>query len=83
MNHNHLLMIYELMDDVKKLNKFCMTSREFREFEIELSEALEKSTPMMGRFIGWDNICPSCKYLMDESYKYCPDCGQKLVWPDA
>lgn len=27
--------------------------------------------------------CPNCKEWVSKTYKYCPDCGQALVWSDS
>ena len=25
--------------------------------------------------------CPKCDYYFKEDFSYCPDCGQKILWP--
>ena len=59
-------------------------------------EALEKQVPKEPNYEGdgyWDGelvydtwICPNCGkyYEVDyDNYKYCPECGQAILWEDA
>lgn len=61
MKQLHIEMVYELIDEAKKLDKYSMTRREFREFEIEVSQALENYVvrePLERNDGGFD--CPCC-----------------------
>lgn len=49
----------------------------------ELKELVEKATPKKTEVyapLGLD-LCPTCgKDTVSEWYKYCPHCGQRLLW---
>ena len=85
MKHEYVENIYDLMEYVKKIDFFHMTSTEFRDFEVEISEAVEKQVsvkPMseITEIRGLQHICSSCWGFIGYLHSYCENCGQAIDW---
>ena len=85
MKHEYVENIYDLMEYAKKIDFFNMTSREFRDFEVEISEAVEKQVPVkpmseITEIGGLQHICKSCWGFIGYLHEYCENCGQAIKW---
>lgn len=58
---------------------------EFSEGRIA-DERLTAKKPLKQEFSDWWNVviagCPSCEAMVDNTDKYCSNCGQKLDWSE-
>ena len=79
MKREYINMVNELIEDAKKLNRFNIPSREFKEFENAIEDACERQIPREG-IDKFDYICPYCEGISEYQNPHCPECGQKLTW---
>lgn len=66
-------MHHRLTDDLR--------SEMFVEYREAVLQALKKQIPKrveMNRDLNYDT-CPACEGMIQDSYTFCPDCGQKLI----
>ena len=87
MKHEYLENIYELIEYAKKIDFFHMTSKEFRDFEVEISEAVEKQVPVkptseITEIGGLQHVCNSCWGFIGYLHSYCENCGQAIDWEE-
>ena len=88
MNDTYINYIDQLLDLAERNDIFCLTSRAFNEFAVEVRAALEKGKPMRPKVDGEFGLCKRCGYVFNSELiseycvKYCPNCGQKLDWED-
>lgn len=75
----YLEHLYEEVEDAEDLNHALNIA----------IEAIEKQIETLPRFEGPTNLaqddieayCPKCNYYIEVEISYCPDCGQKILWP--
>ena len=85
MNDTYINYIEQLLDLAERNDIFCLTSRAFNEFVVEVREALEKQKQRVpdsevSEVGGIQYICPSCWGFVGYLNEHCEDCGQKLDW---
>jgi hypothetical protein len=85
MNDKYIEYIDQLLDIAERNDIFCLTSRAFTEFALEVMEALEKQkqrTPdsEITDTDGIQHTCPSCWGFVGYMHEHCEKCGQKLDW---
>lgn len=57
--------------------------------ELEDSAKEQEAVPVDTKMIGMPNgtdieafCCPDCRIVLDESFHFCPNCGQAVKWDD-
>jgi len=77
-------MVLELLEFAKRNDMFYLTTREFREFEMEVEYACEKeiakSYDIGGNTSGVRYYCPECGVKIDIFDNCCFNCGQRIDW---
>jgi hypothetical protein len=83
MNDTFINRVQELLDYENRNKVFCLTSRQFREFETAVMDALEKAKPR--KPVGFNNECWDCGNYLDAGVVplYCPSCGQAIDWNEV
>ena len=88
MNDTYINYIDQLLDLAERNDIFCLTSRAFNEFEVEVRETMEKGKPMKPIKDKYGNSdCPVCNAYVEFSgnqsyykHEYCSGCGQAIDW---
>ena len=87
MNDTYINYIDQLLDLAERNDIFCLTSRAFNEFAVEVRETIAKGKPMkLGReWLPFDLSCAGCGNMLgewEERPNYCPSCGQAIDWDE-
>ena len=84
MNDTYINYIDQLLDLAERNDIFCLTSRAFNEFAVEVRETLAKGKPMKLEIDGeFDLLCAGCGSVLESNGydgDYCPNCGQAIDW---
>ena len=72
-------MVLELLEFAKRNNTFYLTTRDFREFEVEVEDACEKQIPKKVTFMS-EYLCGNCNVTINSEDCYCYNCGQQIDW---
>lgn len=85
MKLEYIDMISELISDAEKTDRFYITSREFRQFEIEVKQACFREIPRQPMNLKLDGIsnryhCSNCGEFLKKGSNYCHVCGEAIDW---
>lgn len=75
--------IYEVLKDIRrqertKRDTFSFTKEYVDVIKTVLEKEIDEPVDEMDEF--YESLCPKCSYLLDDTFQYCPNCGQRLDW---
>ena len=83
MKPEYVTSVLEAIENMKQIDFFTMTSREYNEFTQEVENGLNLQIAKKPR--GFNDECWSCGEYLSTFYdnpNYCPNCGQRADWSE-
>lgn len=81
----------EILDEFNDINYVYNNTSKHETLSWMLDELLneQEAVPVDTKMIGMPNgtdievfCCPDCRMVLDESFHFCPNCGQAVKWDD-